>query len=74
MPTAKPRVILLVPQRHDPTVADAVAALGVPGRARVATVTAGWRHLKFYFQIGLPTERLEDVDAIAELGEKGWQA
>lgn len=35
-----------------------------------ATVTAGWRHLKFYFMIGLPTETDEDVDAIAALGER----
>ena len=30
----------------------------------------GWRHLKLYFMIGLPTERDEDVLAIAELGLK----
>ncbi len=35
-----------------------------------ATVQAGWRHLKFYFQIGLPTETDDDVMAIAELGER----
>jgi radical SAM family uncharacterized protein len=28
----------------------------------------GWRHLKLYFMIGLPTETDEDVLAIAELG------
>lgn len=27
----------------------------------------GWRHLKFYFMIGLPTETEEDVEAIADL-------
>ena len=35
-----------------------------------ATVKAGWRHLKFYFMIGLPTETFVDVDAIAALGER----
>ena len=30
----------------------------------------GWRHLKLYFMIGLPTETDEDVLAIAELGLK----
>jgi len=35
-----------------------------------ATVSAGWRHLKFYFMIGLPTETFVDVEAIAALGER----
>lgn len=35
-----------------------------------ATVNAGWRSLKFYFMIGLPTETEVDVDAIAHLGER----
>ncbi len=35
-----------------------------------ATARAGWRHLKFYFMIGLPTETLDDVDAIAALAER----
>lgn len=35
-----------------------------------ATVQAGWRHLKFYFMIGLPTETEADVDAIAHVGER----
>jgi len=35
-----------------------------------ATVNAGWRSLKFYFMIGLPTETDVDVDAIAELAER----
>jgi radical SAM family uncharacterized protein len=30
----------------------------------------GWRHIKLYFMIGLPTERDEDVLAIADLGLK----
>jgi radical SAM family uncharacterized protein len=30
----------------------------------------GWRHIKLYFMIGLPTETDEDVLAIAELGLK----
>jgi hypothetical protein len=36
-----PRVVLLGSQRTDPTLADAVAELGIQGR--VAVVTAGWR-------------------------------
>lgn len=27
----------------------------------------GWEHVKLYFMIGLPTERLDDVEAIADL-------
>jgi len=30
----------------------------------------GWRHIKLYFMIGLPTETDEDLDAIVELSEK----
>ncbi len=30
----------------------------------------GWDHIKLYFMIGLPTETLEDVDAIVRLTEK----
>ena len=30
----------------------------------------GWRHLKLYFMIGLPTETEEDIDAIADLVRK----
>ena len=33
----------------------------------------GWRHLKLYFMIGLPTESDEDVDAIADLVRKVQQ-
>ena len=32
-----------------------------------STVEAGWRNLKFYFMIGLPTETDDDVDAIVHL-------
>ncbi|HKJ55305.1 MAG TPA: radical SAM protein, partial [Nitriliruptoraceae bacterium] len=28
----------------------------------------GWRHIKLYFMVGLPTERDEDVEAIANMG------
>ncbi len=35
-----------------------------------ATVRAGWRQLKFYFMIGLPTETDADIDAIALLAER----
>ena len=30
----------------------------------------GWRHIKLYFMVGLPTETDEDVTAIADLGVK----
>ncbi|RLA86194.1 MAG: TIGR03960 family B12-binding radical SAM protein [Deltaproteobacteria bacterium] len=30
----------------------------------------GWRHIKLYFMIGLPTERLEDVREIASLAKR----
>ncbi len=33
-------------------------------------LNAGWRRLKLYFMIGLPTETSEDVDAIFHLAEK----
>lgn len=33
----------------------------------------GWRHLKLYFMVGLPTETDEDVLAIAELGIRTYQ-
>ena len=33
----------------------------------------GWRHIKLYFMIGLPTEREEDVLAIADLGIKTYE-
>ncbi len=33
----------------------------------------GWRHCKLYFMVGLPTERDEDILAIAELGLKVWE-
>lgn len=36
-------------------------------RAVDAAFQAGWRHIKLYFMIGLPTETDEDVLAIAEL-------
>ena len=35
-----------------------------------AAFDLGWKHLKFYFMFGLPTERDEDLDAIAELVKK----
>lgn len=30
----------------------------------------GWRHIKLYFMIGLPTEKDEDVEAIADLANR----
>jgi radical SAM family uncharacterized protein len=35
-----------------------------------AAFSQGWRRVKLYFLIGLPTERDEDVTAIAELGAR----
>jgi radical SAM family uncharacterized protein len=35
-----------------------------------AAFSQGWRRVKLYFLIGLPTERDEDVSAIAELGTR----
>lgn len=34
----------------------------------------GWRHVKLYFMIGLPTERGEDVEAIADLCIRALEA
>jgi radical SAM family uncharacterized protein/radical SAM-linked protein len=34
---------------------------------------AGWSVLKFYFMLGLPTETLDDVDAIVELAARARQ-
>lgn len=42
-------------------------------RTAEAAYANGWRHLKLYFMIGLPTETDEDVLAIAELGLKVLQ-
>jgi len=39
-------------------------------RAAESIYKAGWDLIKLYFMIGLPTERDEDVDAIAELAKK----
>jgi radical SAM family uncharacterized protein len=33
----------------------------------------GWRHVKLYFMVGLPTERDEDVLAIADLGIRTYE-
>jgi radical SAM family uncharacterized protein len=33
----------------------------------------GWRHIKLYFMVGLPTERDEDVLAIADLGIRTYE-
>ncbi|MBN1335886.1 MAG: TIGR03960 family B12-binding radical SAM protein [Deltaproteobacteria bacterium] len=35
-----------------------------------AAARRGWGHLKLYFMVGLPTETLEDVDAIADLARE----
>lgn len=35
-----------------------------------AAFTNGWRHVKLYFMIGLPSETEEDVAAIVELGQR----
>ncbi len=31
---------------------------------------AGWKKIKLYFMIGLPTETMEDIDAILKLGQR----
>jgi radical SAM family uncharacterized protein len=36
-------------------------------RTAVAAYESGWDHIKLYFLIGLPTETMEDVEAIADL-------
>jgi radical SAM family uncharacterized protein/radical SAM-linked protein len=33
----------------------------------------GWDHIKLYFMIGLPTERDDDILAIADLAHRCWQ-
>ena len=33
-------------------------------------VELGWEHIKLYFMIGLPGERLEDLDGIAEIAKR----
>lgn len=33
-------------------------------------IELGWRHVKLYFMIGLPTETYEDLDGIAEIAQK----
>ncbi|MGC8668937.1 MAG: TIGR03960 family B12-binding radical SAM protein [Chthonomonadales bacterium] len=38
--------------------------------AAEAAFTAGWRHIKLYFMISLPTETDEDVAAIADLAHR----
>ncbi len=37
-------------------------------RTAQVAYSQGWRHIKLYFMVGLPTETDEDVAAIAELG------
>ncbi|MFH0814096.1 MAG: TIGR03960 family B12-binding radical SAM protein [Pseudomonadota bacterium] len=34
--------------------------------------SAGWKNIKLYFMIGLPTETEEDLDGIIQLAEKVW--
>jgi hypothetical protein len=41
---------------------------GGPAAHRGGRVLQGWRHVKLYFMVGLPTETDEDVLAIADLG------
>ncbi len=33
----------------------------------------GWSHMKLYFMTGLPTETMEDVEAIAALARRVWE-
>ncbi len=39
-----------------------------------AAYSHGWDHVKLYFMIGLPTERDDDIDAIADLCERTVRA
>jgi radical SAM family uncharacterized protein len=39
-----------------------------------AAVSAGWRNLKLYFMIGLPTETDDDIDAIVTLAQSAREA
>jgi radical SAM family uncharacterized protein len=39
-------------------------------RSAELAYSSGWRHLKLYFMVGLPTETDEDVLGIADLGRK----
>lgn len=32
-------------------------------------IQLGWRHIKLYFMIGLPTETYEDLDGIADIAK-----
>jgi radical SAM family uncharacterized protein len=34
----------------------------------------GWKHIKFYFMIGLPTETYDDLDAIVDIARRSIQA
>jgi hypothetical protein len=52
--SAPPRLAILGPQRHRPTLSDVLLELDVPGDAPIATITAGWE---------------EREDEIEELGE-----
>lgn len=38
--------------------------------ATAEAFTAGWRHIKLYFMIGLPTETEQDLEGIAELARQ----
>ncbi len=39
-----------------------------------AAFNLGWKHMKFYFMIGLPTETMEDMDEIIQLVKKSsWE-
>ncbi|MFA9430859.1 TIGR03960 family B12-binding radical SAM protein [Egicoccus sp. AB-alg2] len=42
-------------------------------RTAEVAFSEGWRHIKLYFMVGLPTERDEDVLAIADLGIKTYE-
>ncbi len=65
--------ITLAPEAGTQRMRDVINK-GVREEDLIQTVTAafekGWGHIKLYFVIGLPTERDEDLDGIADLGEK----
>ena len=55
----KQKILLLGPQRRDPTLRDAVASLGLPARTPLAAITAGWEE-----------REPEDVELGEHLGDR----
>ena len=60
-------------RRDDPFAVVFCSDLTRSFRTAEIAFSEGWRHIKLYFMIGLPTERDEDVLAIADLGIKVYE-